>query len=346
MPGSQRVLVYRTGHLGDTVCAIPAFRLLREHYRSAEITLLCDFPRGARVAAREVIEGLGIFEQTLTYRGGLGVFTAWELWRAVRAVKPDVIVALPQVRQIANGLRHKKWFFRRCGVGDVRGLELPTTRSDYSVNEPTRLIRVLNAIGIPGAKPAYAVPVNAAARAKMEDRLRDVGIEPKQPFLAFCGGGKAATQRWPLDRYTTVLRAMAGELGWPVVGLGSPTEVQAYRAAILPDFPDLRLFHDELSTWDVFELCRLARAYIGNDTGPMHVSASVGCPVAVVMSARNAPGTWDPDVEPHLVIRHRTTCEDCFLNECVRERHRCMTAITTDEVVARVLSFLRSLPSR
>lgn len=338
----SRVLVYRTGHLGDTVCAIPAFRLVRQHFPEAELTLLCDRPQGGKVATAEVVEPLKLFDRVIAYRSGRRWRTAWELGRMVRKAKPDAVIMLPGVRETLGDVRMKAMLLRvfgRCEVRAVRPMETP---GDWRKNEPARLIELLHQGGIAGEKPEYGIPVDPVAQAAVRVKLAAMHVDPAGPFLVFCGGGKAPTQRWPLERYAEVLAAVP----WPVVAVGSAGEMEAVRAQILPRFPALRLPAEVLSIPELFEMLRAAGAYLGNDTGPMHAAAAVGCPVAVVMSARNAPGTWDPDIEPRLVIRHRTECEDCFLHECIEQRHRCMTAITSQEVLASLLPFLQSLPVR
>jgi len=205
---------------------------------------------------------------------------------------------------------------------------------------------MLNHIGVRGTKPAYGIPRDEASRASLEEKLRAAGVKSAAPLVVFCGGGKAATQCWPLERYAAVLARLASETGWEVLGLGTAEENESYRARMLPKFPALRLKRTPLTVPEMFEVFRIARLYIGNDTGPMHVSAAVGCPVAVVMSARNPPGVWDPDVEPRLMIRHRTACEGCFLNECLVEHHRCMDDITVEQVIDQLILFVESLPKQ
>ena len=347
MPLTKRVVVFRTGHLGDTVCAIPAFRLVRSHFADAELTLLCDQPQyDIKVAMIEVIQNLHIFDRILPYTSGQAVSAAWQLLRAVRTVHPDLLVVLPQVRESAGSVVRKKRFFRCCGVSDVRGFQLSASHKGWLPNEADRLVRILNCVGVSGDKPPYDIPTEAARRTSLDKKLRSVGINPAQPFIVFCGGGKAATQRWPLDRYGAVLARLATETNSEILGLGTPQEVENFRRRVLPVFPDLRLLQNSLTMPELFELFRLAAVYFGNDTGPMHVAAAVGCPVAVVMSARNAPGMWDPDVEPRLIVRHRTECEDCFLNDCIVEQHRCMAEITVERVAAEVISFIKFLSVR
>ena len=343
---ASRVLVFRTGHLGDTVCAIPAFRLIRQNFPQAELTLLCDRPADGKVATADVIGRLGLFDRIVTYESGKGVRTALELRRCVQEARPDLVALLPGVRETSEGVRQKKAFLRLCGVRNVWARRFPETRAGWQPNEPRRLIEMLHGFGMSGEKPPYGIPIDEQARAAVERRLATVGVDVRRPFLIFCGGGKAATQCWPLERYAGVLRPVSETLAWPVVGLGGPRELFAYRALVLPKVPRLHLLPEAFSLAEVFEILRMAAAYLGNDTGPMHAAASVECPVAVVMSARNAPGTWDPDVEPRLIVRHRTDCEDCFLQECTEQQHRCMMDISVERVIAELMPFLHSLKNR
>lgn len=347
MSEKKAVLIFRTGHLGDTVCAIPAFRLIRNYFGNAELTLLCDQPgHGDKVPMTEIIQNLHLFDRIITYTSSQGLCTAWQLVRAVRAVRPGLVVILPQVCETVRSVLRKRRFFRCCGVPDVRGIQLRGSHHVWHLNEPNRLIQILNGIGICGTKPAYDIPTDTLSSASLDEKLHSAGVSPSRPLIVFCGGGKAPTQCWPLDRYAVVLARLAAETDCEVLGLGSQTETENYRVRVLPIFAALRISPIPFTVPEMFELCRRATVYLGNDTGPMHVSAAVGCPVAVVMSARNAPGMWDPDIEPRLVIRRRTECEDCFLTECIAEQHRCMTEITVEQVAAEIIPFIKSLPAR
>jgi ADP-heptose:LPS heptosyltransferase len=339
-----RILVYRTGHLGDTVCAIPAFRLIRGFFPDAELALLCDRPKGLKVAVTDVIGSFGIFENIITYTSNRHLMTAAELGRKVRKIRPDMAIILPQVRENAEMLRRKKRFFKHCGVSDIRGQNFPALRNSWQPNEPTRLIQILHSIGVRGPKPAYELPRDLGAVASVKAKLQAAGVDPGRPYLVFCGGGKEPTQRWSLIRYAHILKTVKDRLPISVVAIGNLLESINYQAQIVPECPELR-FPGQLSLPELFEMLRGALAYFGNDTGPMHVAAAVKCPVAAVISARNSPGAWDPDVQPSIVFRHRTECEDCFLGECVVERHRCMTGITEEAVRLGLLEFLSSLLS-
>lgn len=71
-----------------------------------------------------------------------------------------------------------------------------------------------------------------------------------------------------------------------------------------------------------------------NDTGTMHLAASLGVPV-VALFGSTEPDLTGPLGDSHQVLRHHVSCSPCFLRECPID-FRCMKAIEVAEVVAAV----------
>jgi len=69
---------------------------------------------------------------------------------------------------------------------------------------------------------------------------------------------------------------------------------------------------------------------VTNDTGPAHIAAALGCPTIVIFGPTN-PLTTRPFSPKAEIIRHPPDCAPCMLRDCPID-HRCMTAITVDEV--------------
>lgn len=341
----KRAMVCRTGYLGDTVAAIPAFRLIRQNLPNAELTLLGDSAGNGRFGVTDVVASLGVFDRIMTYRGKRGGWSVLEMFVRIWQARPDLIVLLPGPRESEKGVARKARFFRLCGVSDVRAIyHLEITESGQT-KEPDRLISMLHLLGFEGTKPAYDLKAESAARTDVAGRLFRLGIDPaRHRYLIFCGGGSTATQRWPLDRYALVLKKVSEQLDLPVVAVGTPSELSEYRTQIMPLFPDLKLFEGEMDSARLFEVMRGAKAYFGNNTGTMHAAAAVGCPVAAIISGRDRLGAWDPDADSRLVIRNRVECENCYLKVCSEKGHRCMLDIHSDIVGEQLLQFLNSLP--
>ena len=66
----QRILVYRTGSLGDFVVALPAMWAVRERFPEARLTLLCNRPTiKSRVVAEDICAGTPFVDDFLRYTG-------------------------------------------------------------------------------------------------------------------------------------------------------------------------------------------------------------------------------------------------------------------------------------
>src|SRR4029077_6071948 len=71
-------------------------------------------------------------------------------------------------------------------------------------------------------------------------------------------------------------------------------------------------------------------AFIGNDSGAMHVAAAAGLPVVGIFGSTDPEGTA-PVTEQFTLIREAVSCSPCFLRRCPVD-HRCMTRIAVDSV--------------
>jgi heptosyltransferase-2 len=77
----------------------------------------------------------------------------------------------------------------------------------------------------------------------------------------------------------------------------------------------------------------IADLLITNDTGPAHISAALNIPTLVIFGPTN-PLTTYPMSDNAEIIRRAPDCAPCMLRDCPID-HRCMTAITPEDVFAR-----------
>jgi ADP-heptose:LPS heptosyltransferase len=318
---------------------VPAFHALRQQFFEDELVLLYDAPIQGRVAASEVSERLGVFDRITSYRAGNG-FRSWtELAVCVRKLNPDRLVVLPQLMDRAPSLTLKKAFFRILGVPKVLGLSDPKNAFG-GLTEAKRLLALLKAEGLAAEHLGYGFPVHGVAAARVQEWSAEK--RKGRAMVVFCGGGKTAAQRWGWDRYCGVLMELERRYGVFVVGVGTERERQEACGKVLGRVPGMEWIPEGWSVPELIELMRGAELYVGNDTGPMHVAAAVGCPVFVVMSARNPLGAWDPDVEPRCVVRLRMDCEGCFVAECPIPGQPCLSRIEVDQANQTLVEFVEA----
>ncbi len=86
-------------------------------------------------------------------------------------------------------------------------------------------------------------------------------------------------------------------------------------------------------------LMKRAALFIGNDAGPMHVAAAVGCPV-VALFGPSDPKVWGPRGSKATVLYKGLDCRECFYPGCFRGESSCMKLITVDDVINASIPFL------
>jgi heptosyltransferase-2 len=78
---------------------------------------------------------------------------------------------------------------------------------------------------------------------------------------------------------------------------------------------------------------------VTNDTGPAHIASALGRSTLVIFGPTN-PLTTRPFSPFGEIVREPPDCAPCMLRDCPID-HRCMTAITPDDVFARAVNILR-----
>jgi len=357
----RRVLVFRCGQLGDMIVSLPAMWALRRHWPEASFTLLCDVHPGlGRVSGSDIFAGTGIFDAIEHYRvagDGLGKVAALgerlRLLRRLRAGRYDGVVYLAPTIRTSGQVRRDRTFFRAAGIGRIYGAtRFPTVPvkqpgRPFSVAPPEAdlLLERLAADGIatPGrGQGSLDLGLGDSERSEVARWRSRLGDDGGRPWLGLGPGSKMPAKRWPLGRFEAVVAALIDRHDvWPVVFGGAEDHVDGERLVARW----ARGFNaaGALSVRAAATALKNCVMYLGNDTGTMHLAASVGVPCVALFSARDRPGTWYPYGVPQKVFRVALECEGCFLVECHERKNACLTAISIDQVVAGCEEMLKRL---
>ncbi len=370
--GIRRVLVYRLGSLGDMLIALPALHLVARAFPHAERRMLTNFPVNVKApAAAAVLEGTGLIHDYLRYTVGTrSPVELSRLWASIVRFRPQVLVYMAAGRGVAAAHRDST-FFRLCGIshqigvprsadtdqpqheqpGAGRGLTqigspgYPAPSLPYMLEpEAARLTRNLAELGDPLLEdPAsWDLQLTSSEQARAEELLSPVA---GRPLLAVSVGTKVQAKDWGRENWQALLTRLAQVLPDHALALaGAPEEANASQFAAAN--------WSRFSSGGVVNLCgkltprqsaaafARARLFVGHDSGPMHLAASVGTPCVAIFAARNIPRVWFPYGRRHRVLYHRTDCWGCGLETCLVERKRCLTSITVEEAFSAVMASL------
>ena len=344
----SRVLIYRLGSLGDTVVALPALHLVARAFPGAERRMLTNFPVSVKApAAAAILAGNGLVDGYFRYTVGTRSVVSllklwWQLWRW----GPEVLVYLAAGRGVDVAARDAK-FFRLCGIQRLVGvpvtedLQRNQTQADGLLEpESERLARTIAELGDARVKdPAsWDLGLTAAEHARAAEALAGAG---GSPVLAVSVGTKVQSKDWGRENWRALLGRL-GEIypGYCLALTGAPEESEAseFAAALWPGV--VINLCGKLTPRESAACFALAKAFLGHDSGPMHLAATVQTPCVAIFAARNIPRVWFPHGPRHRVVYHEVSCAGCGLETCVVERKRCLTSIGVEEVVGEVRALL------
>lgn len=359
-PLIKRVLIYRLGSLGDTMVALPCFHLIERVFPQAERVLLTNFPVNTKApAAAAVLGGSGLVHGYMRYTagtrsGGELLRLAWK----IRRFRPDVLVYLMPARPSKDVFRNRV-FFRVAGVRRIVGLpdkeELrnrfdPSTgrykrRFDPSTGlyeaEALRLARGIADLGDahpedPANWDLLLTPAEKKAAARALDGLAGM------PLIVCSPGCKMQVNDWERENW----RALLGRLcvRYPTYGLvmsGAREDAAVCEYAASGWAGKKVNLAGMLSPRESAAVFGFAKVFIGPDSGPKYLAASVGVPCACVFSARGFPGVWFPPGKHNVIVYHQPECHGCGLETCIDMAKKCIRSVTVDEMeeaVNRILS--------
>ena len=119
-------------------------------------------------------------------------------------------------------------------------------------------------------------------------------FEIRAPYALVVPGGARhrPAKRWPAARYAEMAQGLARDGMTPVL-IGAAAETAALRD-IAARVPRARNLGGRTDLADIAALARGASVTVGNDTGPTHLAAAVGCPTVVLFSSESDPDLAAP----------------------------------------------------
>jgi heptosyltransferase-2 len=321
LSGRARILITRTGDMGDALLATPMLRALRTRYPAARIDMLVN--ANARALLGECPHVDTIFTLP-TLSAANTTQLAW-LMATLRDTRYEAAIFANHLT-LPSGRRGRRLLATALGAPLTVGL-------DNGHGGFLRLRVPDDGFGV-RHEVEYALALAAALDATLPEgdhapRLSDLGWRDLQPsvwqpevplrvVLHPGSGTYSVARRWPASRWAQLTRALRLEftadvtlVGGPeergltasiVEALGGPTWVTSYVGATTP-----RQLADILAN---------AHLFIGNDSLPMHLATAAGVPVIAVFGPSNARawGPYAPGEPDRVAVIRRTDlpCSPCI----------------------------------
>jgi len=275
----RRALVIHPGALGDVLLALPALAHLRALAGGVERTL------AVAPGPAALLDGSGHAERTLDLdRLGLhGLF--------MTDADPAVVHRLALYDAIVSwlGAGDATYAGHIMRLGRPVVIARATPPPDDRRHASRYLLDTLAPLGpVPAALPPVRLAVADDERAWALGWLAARGLGREDAVVLHPGAGSPA-KVWP--RHGALARRLADQ-GRPVVVVTGPADAAAARW--VGQAPGRGVHHAPgLPLRRLAGLLAVAGAFIGNDSGPTHLAAGVGCPTLALFGPSD-PARWAP----------------------------------------------------
>ncbi len=274
----KKILIIKLGALGDFLQAMGPFKALRDHYKEDHLTLLTT------PAYKKLAEASGYFNTVVAFPRlkGHQIFKLMRRLLALKAQNFEMIYDLQTSSHTSRYFYYLKFLgWRGKFSGIAKGCSHPhkNKRRDFQ-HTLDRQKEQLRDAGLSNVSPP---DLSFLLKEKVSPEIDQI-LMSDRPFVLLVPGGAPTRleKRWPLEGWSEILERLHGQKITAVIigGAGERDLVDAFKSSP----PSLINLIGKTSFSELAHLGKRALFALGNDTGPMHLFALVGCPCTVLFN--------------------------------------------------------------
>jgi ADP-heptose:LPS heptosyltransferase len=273
----DKILVIKLAALGDFIQAIGPFTAIRKHHSDSQITLLTTKPFVELAYASRLFDQIWVDKKPRALAIGN--------WCALRGqLLSGEFKRVYDLQTSDRSSFYRRLFWPRQNPewsGIARGCSHPhnNIKRDFmhTVERQAEQLRMagIENVNVLGSLGSLAAPVDQFALSG------DIA-------LLVPGGAKHRPEkRWPVERFSELARQLLADGLSPVL-VGGSSEAKILEK-ISADCPESHNLCGQTSLLQIAALARHARVSVGNDTGPMHLVAAMGCQTVVLYGHSSDP---------------------------------------------------------
>jgi len=331
------ILIWGPNWLGDCLLSIPTVRALKNRYPESHVTYAVRHPLEEILASEKSIDELLALNQG---ERGPSLFA---LIRKLRQARFDLAIALP------NSFRAGFMLFlsgagTRIGyASDSRGFLLThTLPARGRRNEGHRVEYFLNLAARAGCRDlerSFSIEIPAREKTVADKILNGLGIDSKGLLIGIHPGASKPPRTLSPGNFTQICRLIHERWKARILLFGNKQEQELIRQ-VRANHPSVFPIRPDTSLMAMAALLQRCQAFIGCDSGLMHLAAAVGTPVVGIFGP-GVPEHTGPvcETQKKILLFHRFPCAPCrqrFFRDCSPSqegRPPCIEAIDIQKVL-------------
>jgi heptosyltransferase-2 len=331
----KKILVIKLWAMGESILTLPMIRAIKKKYPHAQVDVLCtNRVKSVYAGNKDVHEVISKSISALAFK----LFS-----RRTYDIAFDCEPYLNCSALLA-------WKLARRRIGFSHGVRslLYTDKVVYNDQQHALLtyMDMVKPLGI-NETPERLVPVatTAADERKVDHLFKEWGVKKGEKLVCICPGVAESSRSriWPAKRFAKVADALVKEFLVKIIISGTKSE-KPFADEIAKNMQYTPIIAaGETNVKEFAALLKRCALTIGNDSGPMHLSAAMGtrtiglfCPNTPVRWAPYGPGNdfvYKPILPTPCINTHKGQLPDC-------RDHKHMTLIKSSDVIEKARKVL------
>ncbi len=338
----ENILIKETNWIGDVIMTLPALEYIKKLFPQTRISVLI------KQEIADLLKNNPFIDEIIPYHHRLGFRGLIDKLKTIKDIRHRYF-ALAVI--FPNSFESALWMFAaripmRLGANtDGRGILLthkipPRTANVHQLDYFRQIARALGKSEITKHPKTY---VAQDEKKWAENFLRQHGIDSQYHLVGINpGAAYGPAKRWLPERFAELSTKLIENQRAQIIIFGDEKEVE------LSNFIQNRIKNNVLNLCGKTTLAQLSAliekcsVFVTNDTGPMHLAASLGTKVVAIFGS-TSPFRTSPTGD-FVVLKKDVECSPCFKRECPADM-KCMTAITVEDVYEKVINFLQNKES-
>ena len=342
----KNILIIKLSAIGDIVHAIPVAHALKNCFPDARLTWIVEKPGYDLLTNNPCIDEIIIFDKP-KFKSLRGLITnSPEFIASLRRKKFDLALDLQGLfkssaiaalsgapeRLVYENTREGSALLSRRIIGE---------HSKGHVVE--RYLDVVRALNCKIGDPTFSVCLTPNETDKAKSILESVGLAADNPYIVLAIGANWPNKIWPAENFAALCDRAYAE-GIVPVAVGSAGDLPLFEKLVAASEKAPVNLIGKTSLKELAFTIKHAQAFVGGDTGPMHLAAAMLTPVVALMGPTDANrnGPYPSRNNKHRVLTADRPCAGCWQRKCSKNLD-CLATISVDEVFDAVTSIIRSI---
>lgn len=332
----KNILIVKLSAIGDVIHALPVAHALKQTYPNIRITWVVEKPAYDLLTNNPDIDQIIIFDKP-KFKSLKGLLTTgYSFSQELKALKFDLAIDLQGLFKSAaiSYLSGAKERLVYCNPRELSGkISQPIYGQHQKGHVVDRYLDVARYLGCKIDEVIFPLHIVEKEAQQATAIANHAGLPMENSYVVLAPGTNWASKCWPTSHFAKLADKLYDHNIIPVL-IGAPND-QRLAQEIMSNtkIPPIDLT-GKTSLKQLAYIIKKSQAFVGGDTGPMHLAVAVGSPVVTLFGPTD-PKRNGPYGENHTVLLAPQSCQGCWQRNCPKKID-CLASITVDTVFAAI----------